>query len=200
MGSSRRGFLAGVVGGLAVLSTRDLLALEGLQAGLDEFGVSGPPCTPDAKPTPALRAEGFKPGSPERIDLRDSGVVGRPVVLLGTVAGVRCGRIAGAVVDIWQADGRGTIDASGFRLRGHQLTTRDGAYRFQTVLPGASSGRAPHFGLRVQPSGKPAFTTEIFLPGDSRNAADPRYQSSLAARNTVADGGETLIFDVLLDL
>jgi protocatechuate 3,4-dioxygenase beta subunit len=200
MGWSRRELLTAVLGAFPGLATVQLLASETAQNGLDAFGMSGPPCTPDAKPTPAVVAEGFKPGSPERAVLRVEGTVGAPVVLTGTIAGVRCGRISGATVDLWQADGHGVLDVTGFKLRGHQVTNKDGGYRFETVIPGATQGQAPHFNLRVQPPGKPAFTTEIFLPSATANGADKHFQQALAARETKTGGEETLTFDVLLDL
>src|SRR6187399_1229667 len=73
--------------------------------GLDQFmSAAGPPCSPDEKLTPAVPADAtYKKGSPARTSLVEAGMVGTPLDLSGTVSGVTCGRIKGAVVDVWQA-------------------------------------------------------------------------------------------------
>lgn len=71
--------------------------------------------------------------------------------------GKGCMPLAGAVVDIWGADGRGVY--SGYRdfntasedfLRGYQVTDERGEVAFTTVVPGCYPGRAVHIHMAVQ--------------------------------------------------
>jgi protocatechuate 3,4-dioxygenase beta subunit len=195
MAVSRRGFIAGFSG---LLAARPLLAAG---QGLEQFSMAGPPCTDDPRLTPAVPLDStFRRGAPARTDLREPGVGGERLALSGTVAGLSCGRIRGARVDLWQADARGIYDATGFRLRGHQMTDANGRFAFTTIVPGAAAGRAPHFGVRVQVDGKPDFATELFLPDQSANARDPRFRQELVLRLVQAPGGRSAVFDLVLNL
>jgi protocatechuate 3,4-dioxygenase beta subunit len=100
------------------------------------------------------------------------------MTVIGTVAGLKCGRIKDATIDVWQADARGQLDASGFRLRGHQLTDANGRYRLTTIIPGAAAGRAPHLSIRVRIAKKIDFWTEAYFPDNPANARDSRFQTS----------------------
>lgn len=196
MVTSRRRFLV-VIPTLIAGSTSLARARQG---GLDQFGVSAPPCG-NATVTPAVPADRtFKAGSPERASLLETGMVGTPLSLTGTVSGVTCGRIKGARIDFWQADAKGVYDPTGFRLRGHQLTNADGQYHLTTVVPGAVAGRAPHLGVNVQALGKANFWTEIFFPDEPGNLRDARYKPDLAMKTTRAATGRAGIFDIVLDL
>ncbi len=94
--------------------------------------------TPACGRTPTLpEIEGpfFKPQSPERRDLAATVREGLPLVLAGRVLDA-CGRpVAGALLDVWQADAAGDYDTRGFVLRGHQFTGADGGYRLRTIAP-----------------------------------------------------------------
>jgi hypothetical protein len=68
------------------------------------------PATPacddgDDDPTPA-ETEGpyFKPNSPERRNLVESGLAGTPLTITGQVLTTACVPIAAALLDFWQAD------------------------------------------------------------------------------------------------
>src|SRR5687767_10851341 len=111
---------------------------------LPSFGPSGVlPLTPacddgdDDDPTPA-QTEGpyFKPSSPERRTLVEAGVGGTALTITGRVVTATCSPIAGALLDFWQADHNGQYDNSGFRLRGHQYTDREGRFSLTTIVPG----------------------------------------------------------------
>jgi protocatechuate 3,4-dioxygenase beta subunit len=125
------------------------------------------------------------------------------------VSGLTCGRIAGARVDLWHADARGTSDASGFRWRGHQVTDADGRYAFETIVPGASRAGAPRLNLRVeiprdrlrQPGRSGTLMTALFFPADPRNGADPVYRPELLMKTAPGSGKHAAyVFDVILDL
>jgi protocatechuate 3,4-dioxygenase beta subunit len=168
---------------------------------LEQFALGGPPCAPGETVTPAVPRDGtYRPGSPHRSSLVTEGTTGTPLTFSGTVTGLSCGRIAGARVDVWHADSRGMYDGSGWRHRGHQLTGDQGQFRFRTIVPGASEGRAPHIGLHVVVAGKVDFSTELFFPGDARNAADPRFRPALQLTVLSERAGQTASFDLILDV
>jgi hypothetical protein len=194
--TSRRRLLQAMPLAVAAMVGRVLAA-----QGLEQFALPGPPCAPETKPTPAVpRDATYRSGSPARVSLIEPGLAGTPLVITGTVSGLRCGRLAGARVEVWQADAAGVYDLGGDRLRGYQLTDANGLFRVETIVPGAAPGRAPHIALRVTVAGKADLSTVLFFPGDPRNAKDPRFDPALVLRVTPAPRGQSATFDILLDL
>ncbi len=131
-----------------------------------------PECRDDDDATPA-QTEGpyFKASSPQRTDIR-SGATGTRLVLTGTVVTADCRPVARALVDFWQADGAGAYDNAGFNFRGHQFTDAQGRYQLDTVVPGLYPGRTRHIHVKVQPPGGRVLTTQLYFPGEARNASD----------------------------
>ena len=171
--------------------------------GLDQFAMAGgPPCSDDEKATPSVAADAtYKPGAPVRATLVEPGLAGTPLALSGTVTGITCGRIKGATVEIWQADAKGVYDVAGFRLRGRQLTNADGAFRFDTIVPGPSGTRARHIGVHVVVRQKADFWTELFFPDDPKNASDRRFKQELLLKPLQAPKGrQAATFDIVLKL
>lgn len=103
-------------------------------------------------------------------------------VLNATAPAIGCSPLAGAIVDLWQADADGMYSNVGSDLqnentigktfmRGHQVTNAEGYVEFDTVVPGwelvASPlrviSRATHIHLKVFHEHKIA-TTQIYLP------------------------------------
>jgi protocatechuate 3,4-dioxygenase beta subunit len=163
------------------------------------------PVTPacDEKGAPTVRqTEGpfFKPRSPRRSDLREPNMRGEPCELAGRVLTRSCRPVAGALVDLWQADAEGEYDNSGFRLRGHLFTDAEGRYSFRTIVPAAYPGRTRHFHVKVQAPGRPVLTTQFYFPGEGKNRGDPLFRRELLMQ--VAKRGDSLAarFDVVLDL
>ena len=141
----------------------------GLVAASEAFAQQNLPPTPacDDGDAPTVRqTEGpyFKPRSPERSDLREAGIAGRPMELSGVVLTRACRPVARALVDLWHADDKGDYDNAGFRLRGHVFTDADGRYRFTTIMPGAYPGRTRHFHVKVQAPNSPVLTTQFYFP------------------------------------
>jgi protocatechuate 3,4-dioxygenase beta subunit len=124
----------------------------------------------------------WKPRSPKRRVLRKAGVYGVQLLVTGTVYSTGCRPLAGAVLDFWQADGRGVYDNAGFRLRGHQVTDRNGRYRLATVLPGLYPGRTRHIHVRAKAAGGPVLTTQLFFPGVARNESDGLFDTDLLVK------------------
>jgi protocatechuate 3,4-dioxygenase beta subunit len=87
--------------------------------------------------------------------------------------------VAGAKVDIWQADDGGAYDNAGYRLRGYTLTDDSGRYAMETIVPGLYPGRTRHIHVKVQvPSGK-VLTSQLYFPNESQNASDSIYNRDL---------------------
>ena len=141
----------------------------------------------------------FKPSSPERAELIEPGMAGQPIELVGYVLTRGCKFVANALVDLWQADDKGDYDNSGFRLRGHVRADAAGRYRFRTIVPGAYEGRTRHFHIKVAPPVGRLLTTQLYFPGEPKNARDGLFRKELLIRT--ARNGESLAgrFDFVLD-
>jgi protocatechuate 3,4-dioxygenase beta subunit len=125
---------------------------------------------------------------------------GRTLELVGLVVTRSCKPVPGALLDFWQADSEGAYDNSGFRLRGHQFASREGAYRLRSIMPAQYAGRTAHIHLKVQAPNRPALTTQIYFPGQPGNARDPLFRPELLIQ--VTKGGDVLQgrFDFVLDM
>jgi protocatechuate 3,4-dioxygenase beta subunit len=161
-------------------------------------------------PTPSCEAGGattprqtegpfFTRNSPERQSLLEPGVKGRALELIGLVVTRNCKPVAGALLDFWQADAAGAYDNSGFRLRGHQFASREGAYRLRTIMPAQYTGRTAHIHVKVQAPNQPVLTTQLYFPDQPQNARDPLFRPELLMR--VSKDGEALQgrFDFVLE-
>jgi protocatechuate 3,4-dioxygenase beta subunit len=146
-------------------------------------GASGAPAT-TCMATPAT-TEGpfYMPDAPVRARIATPGTRGTPFVLSGVVRDTRCRPVARAIVDVWQADGRGEYDNSGYRLRGKVRTNARGAFTLRTVVPGIYPGRTEHMHVKVGAPGGPVTTTQLFMPGARGNSSDAFFQPSLVIRD-----------------
>ncbi len=167
--------------------------------GLEKFTVPTIACK-DEKPTPGVADDKtFREGAPARSNLADATTPGQKLVLTGVVKGVVCGPIKGARLDFWQADARGVLDPTGFRLRGRQITDANGQYRLETIVPGSAAGRARHLNAKITAAGKPGLTTALFFPDDPATAKDPAFRPELVIKTTSSAGAMTATFDFVLD-
>ena len=146
---------------------------------------SGPlALTPDVadadEPTPA-QTEGpfFTPRSPRRRSIVPTGSPGTRLTFTGRVLATSGRPIPGALLDFWQADGRGVYDNSGYRFRGHQLTDSRGRYMLQTVVPGLYTGRTRHIHVKAQAPRGRVLTTQLYFPGEPRNRDDGIFDPEL---------------------
>jgi catechol 1,2-dioxygenase len=99
--------------------------------------------------------------------------------------------LAGAVVEVWHAsaggiyygmEGAGGEDAS--RLRGRIRSGKDGAYRFETILPGRyplspRRFRPRHIHYLVSHPGHRTLVTQLYFAGDPDLTGDPFVRPSL---------------------
>jgi protocatechuate 3,4-dioxygenase beta subunit len=190
---------------------RDLILAAALAAGGAGFVLGqaqaqqGLPPTPECKDgdeATAAQTEGpfYKPKSPERADLREPGLGGRPVVLTGLVLTRRCKPVLRALVDLWHADDKGDYDNRGFRCRGHVFTDETGRYRFRTIMPALYPGRTRHYHVKVQAPNRPLLTTQLYFPNEAANARDGLFQRALLMQVADAADGLTAGFSFVLDI
>ncbi|MGH9197969.1 MAG: dioxygenase [Acidimicrobiia bacterium] len=164
-------------------------------------------------PTPACRdgdstesqIEGpfYKPNTPLRTVLREPDTVGIPLVIEGRVLSTDCRPIVGAVLDVWSCDGNGVYDNGGFKLRGHQFTNSQGAFRIETVKPKDYQQlfvhRTPHIHVKVQGRETSLLTTQLYFPGEPLNGQDSIFSETLLMKvERAGDGVLHASFDFVL--
>lgn len=162
-------------------------------------------------PTPECREPGqttvaqtegpfFKPSSPQRASLVETGVSGTRLVVTGTVLTRSCRPVAGALLDFWQADAAGQYDNAGFRLRGHQFADGAGRYRLETIVPAQYPGRTPHIHVKAQAPNRAVLTTQLYFPDEPRNATDGIFRRELVMKIEKQPTSWTGVFDFVLDI
>jgi len=112
------------------------------------------------------------------------GQTGAPLAIAFQVTRARdCAPIAGARVDLWQANavglysgyarqqGVGGIAAEAAEgrqwLRGTQLADADGRVRFRTIYPSWYGGRTPHLHFKVWLGGDEVVASQAFFPDET---------------------------------
>jgi protocatechuate 3,4-dioxygenase beta subunit len=107
----------------------------------------------------------------------------------GRVIDEACRPIAGALVEIWQANTWGRYDHEkdagnprpldpNFQSWAEMLTDSDGRYRFKTIKPGSYPAddkgwiRPPHIHFRVSRRGFHELVTQMYFTGEQLNDAD----------------------------
>jgi protocatechuate 3,4-dioxygenase beta subunit len=139
----------------------------------------------------------YRSGSPSKATLVESTDPGQRLELAGSVRNLQCSTIAGATIDIWQANDRGDYDNRGYRFRGRLQTSDDGTWRISTIVPGrylnGSQFRPSHIHVKLSAPGYADLTTQLYFPGDPYNAVDPFIKPSLLLdvkpRGSTLDGG-----------
>ncbi|KUF18134.1 dioxygenase [Streptomyces silvensis] len=160
-----------------------------------------PECDDGDDPTPPqMEGPYFKPNSPQRASLIESGTTGTRLTVSGYVFGRACKPIPKVLLDFWQADTRGNYDNVGFKMRGHQYTDANGAFKLTTIFPGLYPGRTRHLHVKVQAPGRPILTTQLYFPNEPRNNTDSLFDPRLLMN--VRDIGNTkeAVFDFVLNV
>ncbi len=148
----------------------------------------------------------YKSGAPFDGNLADA-LEGDLMLIQGTVYGCDCVTpLAGAIVDVWQADSEGAYDNVGFTLRGKIETDANGHYSFVTIKPGwylnGDQFRPAHIHYKVSHQDGVALTTQLYFEGDPYIPIDPFVKDSLVIPLTQGDvnGSEGLLgtFDIVL--
>lgn len=121
----------------------------------------------------------FRPNSPLERDLYPDAPGGERITVAGFVFDNRCRPLPGSLIEIWHADENGDYDGVGFRLRGHQFVDAQGRWWFNTIVPALYPGRTRHFHFKVQRPGGRVLTTQLYFPGEARNAGDWLFHEAL---------------------
>jgi protocatechuate 3,4-dioxygenase beta subunit len=152
-----------------------------------------PPTAPD------IEGPFYKAGAPAWVDRHDpeSFTVG------GVVFGTDGKHVAGAVLDVWQADPGGNYDAEGYAYRGTVKADRGGNYRFSTVRPGhykisEKEFRCPHVHVKVTAPGFKELTTQLYFADDEYDATDHWFNRDNCLRPLNPHGDRTG-FDFVLE-
>jgi protocatechuate 3,4-dioxygenase beta subunit len=143
----------------------------------------------------------YKPNAPAQAELCASSSGGKERLLVtGRVLGMPdCAPLAGAVVEVWQADARGdysqvggTQDDAGCLLRASLKTDAEGRYSYRTVLPGEYPGRPRHIHYRVSAKGYATLVTQLYF------ARERGIPEELVVKAAPKDGALAASFDVTL--
>ena len=140
--------------------------------------------------TPA-QTEGpyYLAGAPMKASLVEAGMAGTRVLLTGRVLTNQCVPVAGAIVDVWQADDAGVYDLKGFRLRGKVTADAQGNYAIETILPGLYPGRTRHIHVKVTIPGGPTLTSQVYFPNEGANRTDGIFDAAMLAKMSDGAGG-----------
>jgi protocatechuate 3,4-dioxygenase beta subunit len=142
----------------------------------------------------------YKTGSPERRNIAEIGTRGSKLILEGRVRDTDGKPVSRAWLDFWHADGRGQYDNVGFNMRGHQYTDKDGRYHLETVRPYEYMMRAAHVHVKVRATPKsPILTSQLFFPGESKNATDPLFEKLTVMDVKDTEGGQKATFDFVVE-
>ncbi|MFD3546518.1 carbohydrate-binding protein [Streptomyces sp. NPDC058655] len=199
---SRKSFLKAA----AVAATTPLLIGGGAALARDRGGAGAAPeptpaCDDGDHPTvPQTEGPYFKPNSPRRTSLVSASTPGTRLTVSGYVFGRACLPVEGALLDFWQADVNGAYDNTGYTFRGHQFTDAQGAFRLATIVPGLYPGRTRHLHVKVQAPGRPVLTTQLYFPGEPRNATDSIFDARLLMNVRQAGPAKEGTFDFVLDI
>ena len=143
----------------------------------------------------------YKANAPAQVELCASGSGGSAgLTVTGRVLGAPdCAPLAGALVEVWQADARGDYsqvgakpDDPGCLLRASLRTGADGRYTYRTAMPGEYPGRPRHIHYRVSAKGYATLVTQLYF-GRERGIP-PELVVTAAPR----EGILTATFDVTL--
>jgi len=116
----------------------------------------------------------FEPGAPMRTQLADENEPGTRLEIEVEVVAEGCtDAVAGALVDIWQADRDGVYhDATrNYRLRGQVVTPIDGRFTISTIRPGnyeqgPGLWRPAHLHFTLSHPDYATVTTQLYFAGD----------------------------------
>jgi catechol 1,2-dioxygenase len=159
----------------------------------------------------------YRGGAPYRAKITPPLVKGTALLVSGRVWSFKSREpLAGAVLDIWQADADGRYDNDDpanppakdvFKNRARLVTDENGYYEFETIHPGAymigkNAWRPSHIHYLVRAAGHKSLITQLYFKGDPHNKTDEFIKESLIieVRREKAPGGfyEVGVFDIVL--
>jgi len=133
-------------------------------------------------------------------------LTGQPILLQGQLVDISGAPIAGALIELWQADINGNYDhpndaASSellpdFQYFGTTLTDEGGYYAFLTVKPAAYESRPPHLHYKVKIDGQTALTSQWYFEEDRTDTESDGAFADGGDTLFLVDAGETILNDV----
>ncbi len=155
----------------------------------------------------------YKRLAPNTAHLRAPNDPGLPLAVGGQVFDTRGNPLAGATIEIWQADHRGLYDLDGYRYRASLRSDTVGAYAFDSTMPGHYPARVcQHIHYVVTAPGHKPLITQLYFATDpvfdgdpDRNySRDPLVLSRELVRPVTLSGDPKVIqahvnFDVVLE-
>jgi catechol 1,2-dioxygenase len=186
-------------------------------------GLAGPDRKMPAAPAKLVPTEKnilgpyYRPGAPFRAKITPPLEPGTVTLISGRVwASDTKKPLAGARLDIWQANAKGRYDNDDpdhppkkdfFLYRARLIADETGYYEFEKVHPGRykigpDAGRPSHIHYAVVASGYQMLVTQLYFKGDPYNAKDEFIHNSLIIEpktvKVTAGGYESGTFDVVL--
>lgn len=159
--------------------------------------------------TPDITGPFYMGGAPMRDRFGDYEVSGEPLLIYGKVIDPSGKPVAGATVDLWQANHAGEYDfTNNFQFRGKVLSDENGNYQIPTVLPGnyCDDGRwrVKHIHFTASAPEHVEVTSQIYFTGDEYLSNDPWASAPAADCRTLelltsSDGNFSARFDLCLD-
>lgn len=135
--------------------------------------------------------------------------IGQVLHIQGHVFDLRGQPVQGALVEIWQCDGKGIYHHprnigggrqpdSGFQGRGRSEADAQGRYSFRTIRPVAYPGRTPHIHFNIAHPDGQNLVTQMYIHGEPQNERDgvlnrirdPRQRDSVIVKLEPADAIE----------
>lgn len=146
--------------------------------------------------TPAdMEGPYYIPNAPVTTSLFASDADGQKLVIAGRVYDQNCTPLAGATVEVWQADARGEYDFSDqFIGRGQVVTDANGRYWFWTILPARYEPRPPHIHFRVSHPQAQTLITQVYFAGNDNGGVPPAQIIAPTLRGSALRGR----FDIVL--
>lgn len=159
----------------------------------------------------------YRAGAPFRAKITPPLVPGKTLLVRGRVWGFDTKKpLAGARIDIWQADANGRYDNDDpqkppakdvFLNRARLLCDENGYYEYETVHPGPyqigpNQWRPCHIHYLVQHPGYRRLITQLYFKGDKHNQTDAFIKESLIIEVVEIKAGtetyESGVFDIVL--
>ena len=197
MDSTRRNFLRHGAVGLAAMAGTLLLREDARATPSD--GSSVPQAIAESLPedskATASNIEGpfYRKSAPFRGKVTPPLEPGKVLLISGRVWGLDTRKpLAGATLDIWQANDKGRYDnddprnppkSDVFVNRTRVITDEQGRYEFETIHPGSylngKQYRPPHIHYRVAADKYRTLITQLYFKGDKYQDVDPFIKDSL---------------------
>jgi protocatechuate 3,4-dioxygenase beta subunit len=220
MDYDRRSFIRGGAVGLAVLGGALLLREDAFATPGD--GGSVPQAFADELEEGANATESniegpfYRRNAPYRAKVTPPLEPGKVLLITGRVWALDTRKpLAGATLDIWQANEKGRYDNDDSKNppakdvyvnRARLITDEQGRYEFETIHPGSylngAQYRPPHVHYRVAMARYTTLITQLYFEGDKYQDKDPFIRKSLIIKLEPRKNGEAEykagVFDIVL--